>query len=90
MGPKPGLPRKNSNKRAQTRESGLLRFNSAKCHNDHYAYKTKGCLELHAKFHHSQQGREKLKKEILKLYLRKKSTNTGADEETIPVWICTE
>ena len=36
--------------------------NKAKCLNDLDVYNTKECLELHDKLHHSQQGREKVKK----------------------------
>ena len=31
-----------------------------KIYNVHYKYKTKECLELNVKLHHSQQGREKI------------------------------
>ena len=43
----------------QNKNSIPLKCKSAKCYNEHFKYKTKECLELHDKLHHSQQGREK-------------------------------
>ena len=50
----------NCNEGTQIRKNGLLKCKKVKCHNDCYAYKTKECIELHDKLHHSQQERKKL------------------------------
>ena len=60
MGPKPGLPKNYSNKRIQNKNRGSLRCKSTKYYNMRNTYKTKKCVELHNKLHHSQQGKEKL------------------------------
>ena len=60
MGPKPRLPRNNSNKRAQIRESGLLRCKSKKCRNYHVADKTRKCLKLYNKLYHPQKFKRKI------------------------------
>ena len=84
--PKPGLPINNSNEGTQDKNSILQRCKSTKCHNEHYKYKTKECLELYDKLHHSQQGREKikeLKKKTTEMYLEKENTDIGTEEENI-------
>ena len=47
MGPKPGLPKINSNKENQIKESRPLRCKTTKCHNDRYDFKINECLKLH-------------------------------------------
>ena len=55
--------------------------------------KTKECLELYNKLHHSQQRRKKiqklLKEKNIELYLGKESTDIGTEEKKIHVQICT-
>ena len=60
MGPKSVLPKNYSNKGTQNKNLVPLRYKSVECHNECYKYKTKKCLELHDKLHHSQQGKEKV------------------------------
>ena len=54
------LPKHYSNKGVKNKNCVPLRCKSAKCHKERYKYKTKECIELHNKLHHSQQGRKKL------------------------------
>ena len=60
MGLKPGLPKSYSNEGTQIKNCGPLRCKSAKCQNKCYICNTKECIELHDKFHHIQQGKEKV------------------------------
>ena len=61
MRSKPGVPKNNSNKGTQIRKNCPLRCKSTKCHNDHYAYKTKECIELQYMINSTTQNKEELK-----------------------------
>ena len=48
MGPKPGLPKNNSNEGSQNKNRVLLRSKSAKCHNDHINIKKRMKMRKYA------------------------------------------
>ena len=61
MVPKPGLPKKHTNKGTQTKKKDRIRCKSARCYNERYKYKTTECLEQNDRLNHSQHGKEKVK-----------------------------
>ena len=75
MEPKPGLQKKQLQQRGPNRGEKTADVQNVTMIAMH---KTRECLELLDKPQHLEQGREKVK-EIIELYLRKESTDSGTD-----------
>ena len=72
MVPKPGLPKKHSNKGIQTKKKDPIRCKSTKCYNECYKYKITECLEQHDRLQHGKEKLQELKERNYKVIIRKR------------------
>ena len=72
MVPKPGLPKKHSNKGIQTKKKDPIRCKSTKCYNECYKYKITECLEQHDRLQHGKEKLQELKERNYRAIFRKR------------------